>query len=99
MATWHSREKSTREGVHRYFAQSEKGGRGAHGEVLADIQMEAQCIGEQRRGFVDLTLDLIGHLFLVEGISTFYQGHPGEVIAVGEQIYKHIGYRLQEHGR
>ena len=86
-----------RERLHRHFAQGEKGGRGVHGEVLTDIQMDAQRISEQRRGLVNVALDLIGYFFLKEGIATFDNGGPREVIASGKQIFKNIIYHQQQH--
>ena len=71
-----------RERLHGNFAQGDEGRRGAHGEVLPDIQMDAQRIGEQRRGFVNLALHFIGHLLLKDGITTLDDGRPREVISV-----------------
>ena len=85
--------------AHRRCAQREKGRCTVRGEVLTNVQMDAQGVGEQRRGFVCLSEDLIGHLFLIEGISTFHEGRPREVITVGKQIFKNSSYGLQEHER
>ena len=80
------RKKSIAQREHRPFAQGEKGRCTVRGEVLTDVQMDAQSVSEQRRAFVCLLQDLIGHLFLIEGIATLDNGCPREVIAIGKQI-------------
>ena len=72
--------------AHRRCAQREKGRCTVRGEVLADIQMDTEGVGEQRRGFACLPQNLISHLFLIEGIATLDNGCPREVIAIGKQI-------------
>ena len=72
--------------AHRRCAQREKGRCTVRGEVLTNVQMDAQGVGEQRRGFVCLSEDLISHLFLIEGVATLDNGCPREVVAISKQI-------------
>ena len=83
----HLRQESIGQRCHRHFAHCDKGGCGVHGEVLADVQMNVQGIGEKRGGLVGLSKHLIGHLFLEVGIPALDDAGPREVIAtVDKQI-------------
>ena len=90
LSTCHVRVQSLGERLHRHLAQGEEGGGSVRGEVLADIEMDAEGVGEQRHGLVDLALHLIGALFLEEGIATLDDGRPREVIAIGKQIFMDV---------
>jgi hypothetical protein len=79
-------KKSIAQREHIPFAQGDKGRRTVRGEVLTDVQMDAQGVGEQRRGFVCLPENFIGHLFLIESIATLDNSCPREVITIGKQI-------------
>ena len=82
----HLRQQSIGQRCHRPFAQGQKAGCGVHGEVLADVQVDVQGVGEKRGGLVCLSEHLVGHLFLEVGIAALDNGGPREVIAVGKQI-------------
>ena len=82
----HLRQQSIGQRCHRPFAQGQKAGCGVHGEVLADVQVDVQSIGEKRGGLFCLSEHLIGHLLLEVGIAALDDGGPREVVAVGKQI-------------
>ena len=90
MSTGHLREEPAGQRSHEHFALGEKDGRRVGSEVLSDVQMGVQGVGEQRCGLIGLFEHSIGHLFLIEGIATFDNRRPREVITIGEQIYNGI---------
>ena len=60
--------------------------RAVHREILSDIQMDVQRIGQQRESGAGLRLNLAGELSLIVLISTSLNRVPREVSAIGKQI-------------
>ena len=86
VSTGHLRKKLAGQRSHEHFALREEDGRRVGGEVLSDVQMDVQGVGEQRCGLIGLFEHSVGHLFLIEGIATFDNRRPREVIAISKQI-------------
>ena len=72
--------------VERQSFQREIDRRGVEGEVLSEIEMHVEGVGEQGDGGRDLIGDAPCSLALIEAIATALDGVPREVVGIGEQI-------------
>ena len=72
-------ERVDGDGLHRH---EDRGG--VHEQLLAQIEMHFESCCEECRGLLGLSGDLLGELFLIEGIATVLDGVPGEVLSIGK---------------
>ena len=67
--------------------QGEIDGRGVDRDVLSEIEMDVESVGEQSDDGGDLIADATCNLALIEAVATALDGVPGEVVAIGEEIF------------